>query len=111
RQTKGRNAMAEDEGRDPLATADIANLRAERERHARAEAERQKHRGDQPQPGRQFKPVRFEDIAMSSDPPYLVHGLLPRDGLAVLWGPPKCGKSFWAFDVALHVALGREYRN
>ena len=64
-----------------------------------------------PPVGRQFKPVRFEDITMSSDPPYLVQGLLPRDGLAVLWGPPKCGKSFWAFDVALHVALGREYRD
>ena len=48
---------------------------------------------------------------MGTDPPFLVRGLLPRDGLAVLWGPPKCGKSFWAFDVALHVALGREYRD
>lgn len=41
---------------------------------------------------------------------YLVKGLLPRRGLAVIWGPPKCGKSFWAMDVALHIALGWEYR-
>jgi hypothetical protein len=28
-----------------------------------------------------------------------------------VWGPPKCGKSFWAFTVtAAHVATGREYR-
>src|SRR5262249_1766079 len=34
----------------------------------------------------------------------------PRTGLVVVWGPPKCGKSFWTFDLVLHVALGREYR-
>ena len=27
-------------------------------------------------------------------------------GLAVVWGAPKCGKSFWTFDVLMHVALG-----
>jgi hypothetical protein len=31
-------------------------------------------------------------------------------GLVVAWGPPKCGKSFWTFDLAMHVALGWEYR-
>jgi hypothetical protein len=28
----------------------------------------------------------------------------------VVWGPPKCGKSFWAFDLFMHVAAGWEYR-
>ena len=28
----------------------------------------------------------------------------------MVWGPPKCGKSFWAFDLAMHVALGWSYR-
>jgi AAA domain len=41
---------------------------------------------------------------------YLVKGLLANSGLAVIWGPPKCGKSFWAFDLGMHVALGRDYR-
>ena len=27
---------------------------------------------------------------------------IPRVGLVVVWGPPKCGKSFWAFDLAMH---------
>ena len=31
-------------------------------------------------------------------------------GLAVVWGAPKCGKSFWTFDALMHVALGWEYR-
>jgi len=29
----------------------------------------------------------------------------------LIWGPPKCGKSFWAFDLMMHVALGWEYRD
>ena len=30
--------------------------------------------------------------------------------MSVVWGPPKCGKSFWTFDVVMHVAIAREYR-
>jgi KaiC/GvpD/RAD55 family RecA-like ATPase len=59
---------------------------------------------------RRFRPVRFNKIKLSTERPYLVKGLLPREGLAVVWGPPKCGKSFWVFDLALHVALDWEYR-
>jgi AAA domain len=36
--------------------------------------------------------------------------LLPRSGVVVIWGPPKCGKSFWATDLGLHIALAWEYR-
>jgi len=39
-----------------------------------------------------------------------VKGLIPRTGLIVIWGPPKCGKSFWTFTLMMHVALGWEYR-
>ena len=28
----------------------------------------------------------------------------------MIWGPPKCGKSFWTFDLAMHIALDWEYR-
>lgn len=57
-----------------------------------------------------FKLTPFKDIVPSTGPRYLVEGLIPRIGLAVVWGPPKCGKSFWILDLALHVALGRPYR-
>jgi hypothetical protein len=59
---------------------------------------------------RKFRPVRFKDVRLKTDRPYLVKGIIPREGLVVVWGPPKCGKSFWTFDVAMHVALGWEYR-
>ncbi len=57
-----------------------------------------------------FKLVAFNDIPLSMESRYIVKGLIPRVGLTVLWGPPKCGKSFWAFDAAMHVAQGLEYR-
>ena len=53
---------------------------------------------------------RFADLRANLAASYLVKGLLPRRGLAVIWGAPKSGKSFWALDVALHIALGRQYR-
>lgn len=52
----------------------------------------------------------FEQIMVSLAHNYLIKGVLPRAGLAVIWGPPKCGKSFWAFDLMMHIALGWDYR-
>jgi hypothetical protein len=52
----------------------------------------------------------WNDVTMAPASNYLVKGILPRTGLAVVWGPPKCGKSFWTFDLVVHVAPGREYR-
>ena len=62
------------------------------------------------QPKRRFQPVRFKDIALNTTRAYLVKELIPREGLVVVWGPPKCGKSFFTFDLMLHVALGWRYR-
>src|SRR3954447_22594606 len=59
---------------------------------------------------RRFNPVRFKDIVLNTDPAYLVEDLIPREGLTVVWGPPKSGKSFWVYDLMMHVALGWEYR-
>jgi hypothetical protein len=52
----------------------------------------------------------FDEITLSTTPNYLVKGIIPRVGLVVVWGPPKCGKSFWTFDAVMHVALGWSYR-
>jgi AAA domain len=75
---------------------------------------------DDPQPGPSggnghAKPTRFqvkpfEAIQLSTAPNYLVKGIIPRTGLVVAWGPPKCGKSFWIFDLTMHIALGWKYR-
>jgi AAA domain len=57
-----------------------------------------------------FPLVPFNEIKLDRTPAYLVRGLLPREGLIVVWGPPKCGKTFWMFDLMMSIALGWEYR-
>jgi hypothetical protein len=57
-----------------------------------------------------FHLIRFCDIVITKDVAYLVKDLLPTMGLVVVWGPPKCGKSFWMFDLSMHIALGQPYR-
>ena len=60
-------------------------------------------------PGR-FPLIAFNQIRLSTSARFRVRGLLPIRGLAVVWGPPKCGKSFLAFDMLMHVALGWPYQ-
>jgi hypothetical protein len=60
---------------------------------------------------RRFKLIRVKGRRIDGAGSYLVKGLIPRTGLVVIWGPPKCGKSFWTFDLMLHVALGWPYRD
>jgi hypothetical protein len=58
-----------------------------------------------------FPLLAFETIRLEAEHRnYLVKGLLANTGLAVIWGPPKCGKSFWAADLGMHIALGWNYR-
>jgi AAA domain len=54
--------------------------------------------------------VAFNEVTLGKRRRYLVKGVIPRVGLTVAWGPPKCGKSFWTFDTMMHIALGRPYR-
>lgn len=58
-----------------------------------------------------FPLIKFDNIHVDTKRRnYLVKGLLASTGLTVIWGPPKCGKSFWTIDIALHIALGWKYR-
>lgn len=62
-------------------------------------------------PKRRFPMVSVSDIVVKNgEVEYLVDEILPRRGTVAIWGAPKTGKSFWMLDVAMHVALGREYR-
>lgn len=57
-----------------------------------------------------FSLTRFADIKVSTAPAQLIKGLIPRSGLTLVWGPPKSGKSFVAFDAMMYVAIGWDYR-
>jgi AAA domain len=94
-------------------------LREEVERERQAEAEARKRTehdanggGNEPKPkqGLRIPIVAFDDIKLNTRRRDLVKGLIPREGLTVIWGPPKCGKSFWTFDVMMRVALNWKYR-
>ena len=58
-----------------------------------------------------FELIPFAQIAFTASRDYLVKGIVPRNGLVLIYGAPKCGKSFFVFDLLMHVALGREYRS
>jgi hypothetical protein len=62
-------------------------------------------------PKHRFPPVRFDDIELTTSARCVVEDLIPRESVVVVWGPPKCAKSFFVFDMVMHVALGREYRD
>jgi RecA-family ATPase len=54
--------------------------------------------------------IAFKDIKLNLSPRFLVDDMVPKEGLTVVWGPQKQGKSFWLFDLFMHVALGWDYR-
>jgi hypothetical protein len=58
-----------------------------------------------------FTLTRFDKLSLNTSAAYLVRGLIPSQGLTVIWGPLKCGKSFWTFTVAMHIARGLDYCN
>jgi hypothetical protein len=64
-----------------------------------------------PQPAPRFKLTAFKEIVMSTVSMWLVQYLIPRVGLIVVWGAAKSGKSFWTFDLCMHIALGWRYRD
>jgi hypothetical protein len=57
-----------------------------------------------------YRLVHFDDLQPGRTSPYIVDDLIPCDGLVAVWGPPKSGKSFWTFDLVMHIALGWRYR-
>lgn len=80
------------------------------EEFAAAEREEERRRREEEHQNSRFKLIPFSELRPTTTPNYLVKGLIPRVGLVVVWGPPKCGKSFWAFDLVMHIALGWAYR-
>lgn len=55
-----------------------------------------------------FRLVRISDLKVKA-PDYLVRGLLERGAMAVPFGAPGAGKSFFTADVAACIATGRPF--
>ena len=52
----------------------------------------------------------FHEAEPNLDANDFVEGLLTTSAMSVIYGPSNCGKTFFIVDLALHVALGREWR-
>lgn len=61
------------------------------------------------QPTYGFPLVWFRDVEPSLDSNDFVEDLLIANTLSVVYGPSNCGKTFFALDVALHVATGQSW--
>jgi hypothetical protein len=57
-----------------------------------------------------FTLTRFNDVTATLGATYLIKNVIPSGGLTVVWGRPKCGKSFKTFDMMMHIARGVPYR-
>lgn len=57
----------------------------------------------------QIRLLRWDQIRLGTSASFLVRDLIPF-GLVIVYGAPKCGKTFWIFDLVMHVALGWDYR-
>jgi len=57
-----------------------------------------------------FGLIAFNQIKAGTEPPYLVKGLIPREGITVIWGEPKSGKSFQTLDLVMAIVRGLAYR-
>jgi hypothetical protein len=58
---------------------------------------------------RRFAVADIDSLTIGSEPVWLINGILPAQGLGIVYGLPKCGKSFLLADTLFHVAMGRPW--
>lgn len=58
-----------------------------------------------------FELIHVDDMDGATEALDFVEGLLGEGGASVIYGPSNCGKSFWALDLAVHVATGERFRD
>lgn len=66
---------------------------------------------EQPQPDAPKSRLEwFDDIVASLSDAYLIKGVLSQGSMSVIYGPSNSGKTFFALDLAYHVAIGADWR-
>lgn len=65
---------------------------------------------ENPHPAREFGLVYADEIKASFETADFVEDLLCEKQFSVIYGESNCGKTFFMLDLAMHVALGREWR-
>lgn len=54
--------------------------------------------------------ILWRDVNPATEGADFVQGLLVEGAMSVIYGPSNCGKTFFMTDLALHVALGRDWK-
>jgi RecA-family ATPase len=62
-----------------------------------------------PRHARRFPLLTIDEIDLGREPVCLIDRLLSAAGLAIVFGLPKCGKSFLLSDALFHVAMERAW--
>lgn len=52
----------------------------------------------------------FDDVQPALTDAYIVKGVLSQGAMSVIYGPSNSGKTFFAFDMAFHIAIGAPWR-
>lgn len=91
-----------------IADFDIVELSPEElaESNAAAEVNEQEAQAK----AERFKLYSLDEFNQVEGYSYLIKGVLPQAELGVLFGESGSGKSFFTLDMAMHIALGREWR-
>jgi len=110
------------EGRKPVVIwKSNAGIEVRRARESIAAAE-ERQQGERPQkeqprdtsdaPKIKFKLKHYTELRLDLEEQlYLVDELIPAAGLVIIWGKPKCFKSFLALDIMFHVVQGWEWHD
>lgn len=53
----------------------------------------------------------FDDIKPVISTPYIIKDVLDLGAMSVVYGPSNCGKTFFALDIAYHVAIDHSWRS
>ena len=62
-------------------------------------------------PARPTPPLEwFDDVEPAIKHAYIVKGVLSQGAMSVIYGPSNSGKTFFALDLAFHVAIGAKWR-
>lgn len=62
-------------------------------------------------PPKQLPPLEwFDDVEPAITDAYIVKGVLSQGAMSVVYGPSNSGKTFFALDLAFHIAIGAPWR-
>lgn len=93
----------------PSAADDFDVLPADGQSNDRQEADN-RHADLAPVKRARFAPMRPDEFLKRKPMQWIVKGVLPRAGLAVVFGASGAGKTFWVFDLVASIARGVEWR-